>query len=98
MPPALAVPHQARPAPYGDRFTAHAGADHTCVFVPARAVRHSGALLVAQPCWTDAAWTAQVVAVDHLGRITPDRRPLGNGVPGRPPEHPSAEKVLAHPR
>ncbi|MFD5711818.1 hypothetical protein ACFWHW_15730 [Streptomyces pharetrae] len=73
-----------------------------CAFAPARAVRHSGALLLAQPCAPSAAWTAQLVAVDALGRITPRRRPLGDAVPpgrhGAPTEHPSAEKVVAPPR
>ncbi|MEV5339167.1 hypothetical protein AB0K93_11860 [Streptomyces sp. NPDC052676] len=73
-----------------------------CAFAPARAVRHSGALLLAQPCGPSAAWTAQLIAVDDLGRITPRRRPLGNGLPGALPggrsEHPNAEKVVASPR
>ncbi|GAA3793450.1 hypothetical protein GCM10022403_029330 [Streptomyces coacervatus] len=68
-----------------------------CAFAPERAVRHAGALIVAQPCPT-AAWTSQLIAVDDLGRITPHRTPLGNGLPGRRPEHPNTEKVLAHPR
>jgi hypothetical protein len=58
-------------------------------------------LLIAQPC-PHAAWTAQLIAVDDLGRITPHRRPLGNEVreqPGKPrPEHPIPEKVVARPR
>jgi hypothetical protein len=41
-------------------------------------------VLVAQPC-ADAAWTGQLVALDHLGRITPDRTPLGNDLPRRGP-------------
>ncbi|MEV6944275.1 hypothetical protein AB0N07_20155 [Streptomyces sp. NPDC051172] len=68
-----------------------------CVFPPGRAVRHAGALIVAQPC-PAAAWTSQLIAVDDLGRITPHRTPLGNDVPGRRPEHPNTEKVLARPR
>ncbi|UUU21051.1 PQQ-like beta-propeller repeat protein [Streptomyces sp. DSM 40750] len=60
-----------------------------CAFEPGRAVRRGPALLVAQPCTTDgtsdpdpdAPWTSQLVAVDDLGRITPDRRPLGNDLP-----------------
>ncbi|MCD9879005.1 hypothetical protein [Streptomyces guryensis] len=68
-----------------------------CAFAPERAVRHAGALIVAQPC-PAAAWTSQLIAVDDLGRITPHRTPLGNDVPGRRPEHPSTEKVLARPR
>ncbi|HLL36386.1 MAG TPA: hypothetical protein VK545_21450 [Streptomyces sp.] len=73
-----------------------------CAFAPERAVRHSGALLLAQPCGPSAAWTAQLIAVDDLGRITPRRRPLGNGLPeafpGGRTEHPNAEKVVASPR
>jgi hypothetical protein len=46
-----------------------------CAFAPTRAARHGGALLIAQPCGGDAPWTAQLVAVDGLGRITPDRTP-----------------------
>jgi len=68
-----------------------------CVFTPERAVRHAGALIVAQPC-PAAPWTSQLIAVDDLGRITPHRTPLGNDVPGRRPEHPNTEKVLARPR
>lgn len=53
-----------------------------------------------------AAWTAQLVALDDLGRIAPRRGPLGSEVPdeddpgdGRPRlEHPDPEKVLAQPR
>ncbi|UUU34878.1 hypothetical protein JIX56_36280 [Streptomyces sp. CA-210063] len=50
-------------------------------------MRRGTALLIAQPCTTDgtpdpdAPWTSQMVAVDDLGRITPDRRPLGNELP-----------------
>lgn len=72
-----------------------------CAFEPARAVRHSGVLLLAQPCTgteTAAAWTAQLIAVDDLGRVTPHRRPLGNGVPRDRLEHPNTEKVVARPR
>ncbi|MFF8639227.1 hypothetical protein [Streptomyces sp. NPDC015345] len=51
-----------------------------CAFEPARSLHRDGALLVAQPCaGTAASWTAQVVAVDDLGRIVPGRTPLGNG-------------------
>ncbi|MGI5374417.1 hypothetical protein ACQEV2_09245 [Streptomyces sp. CA-251387] len=50
-----------------------------CAFEPARAVHHGRELLVAQPC-PRAAWTAQLIAVDDLGRIAPHRRPLGNEV------------------
>ncbi|MEV6649525.1 hypothetical protein [Streptomyces sp. NPDC051219] len=50
-----------------------------CVFDPHRFVHARGALLIAQPCREeDVAWTSELVAVDGLGRITPDRRPLGN--------------------
>ncbi|MFJ6298948.1 hypothetical protein ACIQJX_37065 [Streptomyces griseoviridis] len=52
-----------------------------CAFAPARGLRHAGAVLLAQPC-ADAAWTAQVVAVDDLGRVVPHRTPLGNELPG----------------
>ncbi|WP_369270185.1 hypothetical protein AB5J55_09305 [Streptomyces sp. R11] len=48
-----------------------------CAFRPARAVHHGKTLLLAQPC-TGADRTAQVIAVDDLGQITPHRRPLGN--------------------
>ncbi|MER5184269.1 hypothetical protein ABT009_39065 [Streptomyces sp. NPDC002896] len=54
-----------------------------CAFEPARSVRHGRALLVAQPCRSPAAsWTAEVVAVDELGRIVPRRAPLANERPG----------------
>ncbi|MGA4842772.1 hypothetical protein [Streptomyces sp. G45] len=54
-----------------------------CAFAPARALHRDGALLLAQPCRDRAApWTAQVVAVDDLGRIAPHRTPLGNDLPG----------------
>ncbi|WP_240926142.1 PQQ-like beta-propeller repeat protein [Streptomyces sp. JB150] len=73
-----------------------------CAFAPERAVGHGRALLLAQPCGPSAAWTAQLVAVDDLGRIAPDRRPLGNdrapGPYGGRTEHPNAEKVVAPPR
>ncbi|KUO03589.1 PQQ-binding-like beta-propeller repeat protein [Streptomyces caeruleatus] len=76
-----------------------------CGFQPRRAVHHAKTLIVAQPC-PHAAWTAQLVALDDLGRIAPHRRPLGNEVraedaPGRGGpglEHPDPEKVLAQPR
>ncbi|MDO0915953.1 hypothetical protein QQM39_35535 [Streptomyces sp. DT2A-34] len=72
-----------------------------CAFEPARAVHHDGALLVAQPC-SHAAWTAQLIAVDDLGRVAPHRRPLGNEVvmegSGSRLEHPNPEKVVAQPR
>ncbi|MGW2962045.1 hypothetical protein ACWDGI_26775 [Streptomyces sp. NPDC001220] len=96
----LAVVSPARIAAYrtadGDLrwvLPAHAG----CAFRPERAVRHGTALLVAQPC-ADGAWTAQLIAVDDLGRIAPHRAPLGNALPGSRPEHPHAEKALAPPR
>lgn len=47
-----------------------------CVFAPGRAVRLGAVLLVAQPC-PGRAWTAQLIAVDRLGRITPHRTPPG---------------------
>ncbi|MDF3148466.1 hypothetical protein, partial [Streptomyces sp. T21Q-yed] len=72
-----------------------------CAFEPARAEHHGRALLIAQPC-AHAAWTAQLIAVDDLGRIAPHRRPLGNEVVqdgGRPrPEHLNPEKVVARHR
>ncbi|MFC9914232.1 PQQ-binding-like beta-propeller repeat protein [Streptomyces sp. NPDC127197] len=55
-----------------------------CWFAPERALHRGGALLIAQPC-ARGAWTAQLVAVDDLGRIAPHRRPLGNEVLGRGP-------------
>ncbi|MGW7267289.1 hypothetical protein [Streptomyces sp. NPDC054842] len=67
-----------------------------CSFAPGRAVHHRGTLLVAQPCAADAAWTAQIVAVDGLGRITPHRTPLGNGRRGV--EHAYTGKVVARSR
>ncbi|HET6859448.1 MAG TPA: hypothetical protein VFH94_20455 [Streptomyces sp.] len=57
-------------------------ADRGCAFEPRRSTRARGALLVAQPCGADASWTAELVAVDDLGRITPGRTPLGNAAPG----------------
>ncbi|MGW7416321.1 hypothetical protein [Streptomyces sp. NPDC054863] len=50
-----------------------------CAFAADRVVRTGRTLLVAQPCPEPAAWTDQVVPVDALGRVTPDRTPLGNG-------------------
>ncbi|MFC9847601.1 hypothetical protein ACFWFF_29615 [Streptomyces sp. NPDC060223] len=74
-------------------------ASRGCEFVPARAVRHRAALLVAQPCPGDGGiddWTAEIIAVDDLGRITPDRTPLGNE--RHSAERPKAEKVVARSR
>ncbi|MFF3752329.1 hypothetical protein ACFYYH_17990 [Streptomyces sp. NPDC002018] len=56
-----------------------------CAFDPGRSVRTRGALLVAQPCAGNSAWTAELKAVDGLGRIVPDRTPLGNDLPGHRP-------------
>ncbi|MCX5556651.1 hypothetical protein [Streptomyces sp. NBC_00038] len=70
-----------------------------CEFAPARAVRLGTALLIAQPCPADAAtgsWTGEIIAVDDLGRITPDRTPLGNE--RHSAGHPNAEKMVARPR
>ncbi|WP_434588384.1 hypothetical protein [Streptomyces sp. A5-4] len=53
-----------------------------CTFEPHRSIHARGALIVAQSCGADASWTAELVAVDDLGRITPDRTPLGNAAPG----------------
>ncbi|MFD4478086.1 PQQ-binding-like beta-propeller repeat protein [Streptomyces sp. NPDC058471] len=72
-----------------------------CAFEPARAVRHRGALMVAQPCGDAATpWTSQLIAVDDLGRIVPRRTPLGNELPGGAPRDvpTRAEKELAVPR
>ncbi|MFG2646152.1 hypothetical protein [Streptomyces sp. NPDC048436] len=72
-----------------------------CAFEPARSTRRGDALLVAQPCEDAAtAWTAQLIAVDDLGRIVPRRTPLGNELPGGAPGdvRTRAEKVLARPR
>ncbi|MFJ2817615.1 hypothetical protein [Streptomyces sp. NPDC087294] len=68
-----------------------------CAFAPARGMRHSGALLLAQPC-ADDAWTAQVVALDDLGRIAPHRTPLGNDRPVGRTGVREAGKALARPR
>jgi hypothetical protein len=72
-----------------------------CAFDPARSVRRGDALLVAQPCADAAiAWTAQLIAVDDLGRIVPRRTPLGNELPDSAPGdvRTRAEKVVARPR
>ncbi|MFF1446601.1 hypothetical protein ACFVYF_00310 [Streptomyces sp. NPDC058274] len=71
---------------------AHGG----CAFVPERAVRRGGALLLAQPCAAGEPWTAQIIGVDDLGRITPSRTPLGNE--RHSPERPHTGKVVARPR
>ncbi|MET8826179.1 hypothetical protein ABZX40_13990 [Streptomyces sp. NPDC004610] len=68
-----------------------------CSFDPRRAVGHAGALLVAQPCARDA-WTAQLIAVDDLGRIVPGRTPLGNRAPERTPGPVKSEKLVARSR
>ncbi|MFF4258148.1 hypothetical protein ACFY1L_43890 [Streptomyces sp. NPDC001663] len=68
-----------------------------CAFAPARAVRHAGVLLVAQPCRT-GTWTAQLIAVDDRGRISPHHRPRRNEASGGRPEHANTEKVVAQPR
>ncbi|WP_420032948.1 hypothetical protein ACN2WE_09850 [Streptomyces sp. cg28] len=53
-----------------------------CAFAPASTARRGTVLLIAQPCaGHDAAWTEQIVAVDDLGGIAPDRTPLGNELP-----------------
>ncbi|MEU8982281.1 hypothetical protein [Streptomyces sp. NPDC048309] len=71
-----------------------------CAFAPARAVRDRAALLVAQPCAATDSWTGEIIAVDELGRITPDRTPLDNERRGErhSAEHPHTEKVVARPR
>ncbi|MEU7408286.1 MULTISPECIES: hypothetical protein [Streptomyces] len=68
-----------------------------CAFRPEGAVRRGTALLLAQPC-ADASWTGQLVALDDLGRIAPDRTPLGNDLPGPRPGRLDAGKPLARPR
>ncbi|MBC9711848.1 hypothetical protein H9Y04_04595 [Streptomyces sp. TRM66268-LWL] len=76
-----------------ERITAYRSADgdlrwvlparRGCGFAPERAVRGDGAWLIAQPCADESvAWSAQMVAVDDLGRIAPKRRPMGNALPG----------------
>ncbi|MGW0884846.1 hypothetical protein [Streptomyces sp. NPDC002671] len=72
-------------------------AHRDCAFRPERALRRGPALLIAQPC-PSGAWTGQLVAVDGLGRITPDRTPLGNDLAGRSPARADPEKPLAQPR
>lgn len=70
-----------------------------CEFAPERAVRLGTALLIAQPCPAGGAtgsWTGEIIAVDDLGRITPDRAPLGNE--RHSAGHPNAEKMVARPR
>jgi len=71
-----------------------------CAFAPAHAVRHGGALLIAQPCAATDIWTDEIIAVDDLGRITPDRTPLGNVRRGErhSVEHPHSGKLVARPR
>ncbi|WP_274556811.1 hypothetical protein [Streptomyces spiramyceticus] len=66
-----------------------------CAFEPRRTARIGGVLLVAQPCGPTAAWTTELVAVDDLGRIVPDRRPLGNALPGGEGGEGRARKVVA---
>ncbi|MFD6416610.1 hypothetical protein [Streptomyces sp. NPDC060194] len=65
-----------------------------CAFDPARTLGRAGRLIVAQPC-PRRAWQSGLVAVDGLGRIAPDRRPLANE-PGPPAVRPA--KALAPPR
>lgn len=70
-----------------------------CEFAPERAVRLGTALLIAQPCPAGGAtgsWTGEIIAVDDLGRITPDRAPLGNE--RHSAGHSNAEKMVARPR
>ncbi|WP_406328944.1 hypothetical protein [Streptomyces sp. NBC_00203] len=71
-----------------------------CAFVPARAVRDRAALLIAQPCAATDSWTGEIIAVDDLGRITPDRTPLGSDRRGERHslEHAHTGKVVARPR
>ncbi|MEU6086249.1 hypothetical protein ABZ865_05445 [Streptomyces sp. NPDC047085] len=95
---AVVTPHRVTAYRTGDgdlRWVLPARQD--CVFAPERAVRHTTALLLAQPC-AGGAWTGQVVALDDLGRITPDRTPLGNDGPVGRSEQAHVEKPLARPR
>ncbi|MEU1501332.1 PQQ-binding-like beta-propeller repeat protein [Streptomyces sp. NPDC005732] len=71
-----------------------------CRFVPARAVRHGGVLLIARPCPAEDRWTAGLVAVDGLGVVTPHRAPPREGARGErhSAEHPRPGKVVAPPR
>ncbi|MFE4372137.1 hypothetical protein ACFRMN_28705 [Streptomyces sp. NPDC056835] len=59
-----------------------------CAFEPGRYVRTAGILLVAQPCPGHTNWTAELMAVDDLGRIVPGRTPLGNDRPNVPRNDP----------
>ncbi|MFJ4328871.1 hypothetical protein ACIP3A_37980 [Streptomyces tricolor] len=68
-----------------------------CFFRAEDAVRRGAALLLAQPC-ADTAWTGQLVALDHLGRIAPGRTPLSNDLPRPHLARTDAEKPLARPR
>lgn len=61
-----------------------------CAFDPGRYVRTAGILLVAQPCPGHTNWTAELMAVDDLGRIVPGRTPLRNDLPHDPPNDPRA--------
>ncbi|MFI6487792.1 hypothetical protein [Streptomyces sp. NPDC050564] len=58
------------------------------------------ALLIAQPCAATDSRTGEIVAVDEVGRITPDRTPLDNERRGEhhSVEHQHTEKVVARPR
>ncbi|GHA82301.1 hypothetical protein [Streptomyces chryseus] len=67
-------------------------AEPGCAFDARRTARTGGALLVAQPCGAGASWTAEIVAVDDLGRIVPHRTPLRNAPPG---DNARARKVVA---
>ncbi|MEV8307541.1 hypothetical protein AB0P36_09295 [Streptomyces flavidovirens] len=67
-------------------------AEPGCVFDARFTARTGGALLVAQPCGAAASWTAELIALDDLGRIVPDRTPLGNTLRG---DKARARKVVA---
>ncbi|WP_330303621.1 MULTISPECIES: hypothetical protein [unclassified Streptomyces] len=71
-----------------------------CAFVPARAMRARAALLIAQPCAATDSWTGEIIAVDDLGRITPERAPLDNERRGERHslERAHTGKVVARPR
>ncbi|MFF0746085.1 hypothetical protein ACFYVL_37395 [Streptomyces sp. NPDC004111] len=72
-----------------------------CSFAAHRHVRRttgpSYTLLLAQPCGGSTVWSEELVAVDALGRITPDRNPLGNG-PAAGAEGPARASRGAGPR
>ncbi|MER7760074.1 hypothetical protein [Streptomyces sp. NPDC097619] len=67
-----------------------------CVHDPTRQARIGAVLLLARPCADpDAPWTDTLVAVDALGRLSPHRRPLGNGLPGEATHSPRTQSRTA---